>query len=213
VTALVTAYTHVHVGELVLGGMEPREAFGRSCRIYFNFLMPLAYLADGGSRAKLFSLFNPMSRSPSDMAEWGRRAVWPLSEDLQGTDELFFEEIPAPRKWTHTCFTRAAADNAALLARYDDDADRLAVFCPPEDADRLAWMLEMMRRFATGAGTLPECARGAVDQAAGRPRRRRGPADPEWLAAEIAGALDGAWGLLAAVISHYPERRVQMDWG
>lgn len=61
--------------------------------------------------------------------------------------------------WTHAHFTRAVADNAALLAADDERDGGFKVPVPPFHPDRLAWMQEMMRRYATGAETLLACAR------------------------------------------------------
>jgi hypothetical protein len=69
-------------------------------------------------------------------------------------------------------------------------------------------MLEMMRRFGSGGGSLAQSAQGALDAAAGRPRRRRRPVDEEWLAAEISDALTATWPAIAATVTTLPTQRV-----
>jgi hypothetical protein len=192
-TSLLIACSHVHIAELVLGGTAPREAFDASWRLFYGFLW--AALVHAGDRAAV-----------------SYAAQWPLTPPAE-LGRLHAVPVPEGKKWTTGCFTLAARDHAALLRRDGTGTGMLTVLADPGDADRLAWMLEMMRRYASGGGSIGECARGAADQAAGKPRQRRAPADPEWLAAEIAAALDGAWALLAASFPMFPVRRVVMGGG
>jgi hypothetical protein len=172
---LVAAYSHIAVAELVLDGTPPRDAFTWAWRLHYEYLMPRAWEAWGWREAPL--AYQLRTAHPDSMTQDG--PYWMLP-------------IPAGKRWTHGCYALSAAQNRGRLLR-DDPA---GIALPAAAADRLAWLLETMRRYATGGGDLTACARGAADQAAGRPRRRRAPASPAWLTAEAAEALTGLWDVL-----------------
>lgn len=135
------------------------------------------------------------------MVESLRRAAYPagnpnLSEPLA--------TVPGegPHKhWTTRCLVAALVDDGRLLATSWGDLTQRHGHCARarisvDAGHSLQWQSHMMWLLATGAGDLLRCARISYDRAAGKPARKRKPADPAWLAAEIDAALGAAWDAL-----------------
>ncbi len=193
VSALMTGYSHVHVAELMLAGMPVRQAFDLNCLLFYH----------------VFALHWGIARGVATGRQFNRNTFgtmwWPLSENSP-YDEHFLQ--PSEKRPVARCFARAAGENSRILLRDEPEGGEFSAFAEPALADRLSWMLEMMRRFGSGGGSLAQSAQGALDAAAGRPRRRRRPVDEEWLAAEISDALTATWPAIAATVTTLPTQRV-----
>jgi hypothetical protein len=70
-----------------------------------------------------------------------------------------------------------------------------AAWIHPDELATVLWLEDAVRRFAAGCQPY-QAARGAWDRARHRPRRRRQPVDPGWLAGEVDTALTALWFVL-----------------
>lgn len=176
--AVAVTWSHVSVAEAVLGGMPPRQAFDAAVAAFYY---------DVGRRLTV-------RIHPADPPWFTQSLALPESGGAWPQDALAWT---TGRKWTTRCFADSAQQNARLLTA----GGGLPPHVPAEygTCDTLAWMAGMMRIYATGGGTLPQAARTALDRRAGRPRQRRAPVDPQWLAGRVGGALDAAWQILRTV--------------
>lgn len=175
---LAAVYTHQMAVEAVLAGMPKAKAFGIAGSVFYTRFLYGLKLGD---------------RAPGDFISFSRAMVHPAGWPPQEVTETVLEWHSGPR-WTGACL--------AVSAEQQRDMLRAGGGRPPlvrldrNEAARLAWLEETVRRYATGGAPLPVCARGAYDQHLKRPRRRREPVEEEWLAAEVSEALDAAWVIL-----------------
>lgn len=182
---LLRIYWHLHAAELILDGMEPREANEACWKIYYT---------DG-----LFTYALIAARNDSrPVEELMARAEYPagrppLAEPLATTPSK------GPHKhWTTRCLVAGLLEDEQLLATTWEDLTRryghtARARISAGHVAALGWECHMLWLLATGAGDLLHCARIAFDRAAGKPARKRRPADPAWLAAQLDGALGAAW--------------------
>lgn len=187
VSSLMIGYSHIHAAELILAGMPPGQAFDRCCMLFFFAFVPHWTVATG---------------------QWTRQAWSEMAWPVSGGKDLPHYMLASEKRPVARCFTQAAADNRQMLLQGEPEGGKFSTLADPALADQLAWMLEMMRRFGSGGGSLPQSARGALDEAAGRPRRRRRPVSEEWLAAKIDGALASTWDAIASTVTTLPTRRI-----
>jgi hypothetical protein len=189
---LLNGYWHVHAAELILEGAEPREANEACWKTYY------------------FGTLKDFARSDTGLARPGTSRVLPESitrtlhptGEQSLTDPLVAVPDTGPHKhWTTRCLVAALEqDERLLVTRWDvisqhyGDCARARI--PGGYVRSLQWQCRMMWLLATGAGDLLHCARVAYDRATGRPSRKRRPADPEWLAAELDSALTATWDAL-----------------
>jgi hypothetical protein len=170
IPALLVALNHIGVGEKILTGMPRLDAYHQAHKMYYGHLVPAAAIA------------------------W-----WPGGGGVWQIQLAAYPKNQGPAHFTR-CFAAAAAEARFYLLRSDEPGATgiPSLGIPAAEADQLAWQLEAMRRYATGGGHLDlcACARGAIDEAASKPRQRRAPVDKTWLAGEITGALDDLWGRL-----------------
>ncbi len=191
---LLGCYGHCQIGELILAGMSPRDAGQATAEQHFQAFthMYTAQLAVPGPGfiARMYKASRIM------YFEQGR------SEPFRPRDWVP-DHGPHPR-WTTWCLTQSLEAEIAVLdmtwpayVREFGLAPRATI-----SADTLAslrWMTDMLLIMATGGGDLLQAGRIAHDRALGRPRRKRKPADPHWLAGAISGTLDATWsGILDA---------------
>jgi hypothetical protein len=191
---LLNAYWHIHVAELILAGAEPREANEAAWKSYY-----FGTLTDYARNE------SPPSADLSPMVESLRRAAYPGGDPRLSEPQTAVPSEGPHKHWTTRCLVAALADDERLLATSWDDLTRqyphkhgrcARAPISAEHARNLQWQCHMMWLLATGAGDLLRCARIANDRAAGKPARKRKPADPAWLAAELDAALGAAWDAL-----------------
>lgn len=179
---LLNVYWHLHAAELILEGAEPREANEACWKIYY-----FGTLQDFASSDDSRSLPESISRT---LHPTGER---PLDGPLVAVPDT------GPHKhWTTRCLVAALEQDERLLATRRDVISQYYGHCARAQilggyVRGLQWQCRMMWLLATGAGDLLHCARVAYDRATGRPARKRRPADPAWLAAELDGTLTAAW--------------------
>jgi len=181
---LANVYFHLLIAEEILSGLTPREANERCWRAYFA-TMP-TYV----EQAALIT--------GTGLPEAAARQMYP---DGGSSRPGWLTKVPdkGPAKhWTTRCLVAALATDQQLLgadwadvAREHGPGPRAVI--ANDQAERLHWLTVMIWLLATGAGDLLHCARVAFDRATGRPTRKRQPADPEWLAAELDTGLAAAW--------------------
>jgi hypothetical protein len=187
-SVLLNTYFHVHVGELILGGADPREANEACCDLY-HFGALQSYLSNlDDSRWYMQKAARVVS--PDD------------SPDPDGPLVLIPDTGPHQR-WTTRCLTAALRRDQRLLATSWSALQAAHGPVPrarigAEHIEQLLWQLEAMHILATGGGSLLAAARTAHDHARARPRRRRKPADPGWLAGQLDESLTAAWDALSA---------------
>jgi len=203
--AIFNCYWYVHIAELILDGKTPRKASELAWRAYYTLLPASELVQYPGGEGPGYDLAD--LNLTADVA---RAASWELLSGAGGPAtagivKSLHAQVPddGPHKhWTTRCLTLALQTHEKALALAWDEYARRYAACPrswitSSGLSALRWQTHMMWLLATGAGDLLHCARIAYDRAAGRPARKRKPADPSWLAAELDAALSAAWEALA----------------
>jgi hypothetical protein len=118
---------------------------------------------------------------------------------LRGINPRMETVQPADRGRVNCLGASAGAMTKALGMDWQEFADKIGgprapvAWLHPEDRARLVWLVDTVRRVSQGVLDLGEAARGAHDQAIGKPRQRRAPADIDWVRDEVDKAAWSAW--------------------
>ena len=184
---LLRVYWHLKIAELILEGMPPREANELCWKSYYFGPLPLYAVTVAAQ-----------DQTGRDTQELVRKAMYPAGGRYPINALTPVPDKGPNRHWTTRCLTAALAEDPRLLATSWDELVRQNGACPrarigAADTARLTWLCHMLWLLSTGAGDLLHCARVAHDRASGKPARKRQPADPEWLAAELDAGLTACW--------------------
>ncbi len=213
--AVAVAVSHAGVAARILDGTPPREAFDASYHEFFETLLPRLAIGPGlldGTHDRE-AVLDRLTRDREAILGRSRAATFPRGAVTRTwANDPHGGMSPRPargKRWTTACFIRACADNAAALGWTAEHyrkrtgwPDAPAAVLDGAEVARLTWLLGMMGVYASGGGghDLCQCARIALDRAAGKPRQRRAPVEAGWLRAEITAALDAALAALDATV-------------
>jgi hypothetical protein len=173
--ALLLAYCHGHTLELLAAGVDQLRADYAGYVMFDQVLVPATV---GGLR-----LFPdpPGTIITDDMRFVPVKCLAHSCATVREALRMDWEQVQAVA--ARSFDLAYAGGTPAAWMHPDPDQDQLG---------RLGWLEETLRRVAEG-GELLTSARGAHDAHLGKPRRKRRPVERDWLAAQIAAALDDAW--------------------
>ncbi len=193
---LLGCYGHIHTAELILGGMAPRDANAATASLYFDQFAPAYLMQTAAQVVTLRDAYQAVRASREILFDAAPAQSW------AGSGQRLPAAGPA-KHWTTRCMQASLTAEIRVLemtwpAYVREFGVKPKATISAATAASLQWQTEMMWIFATGGGDLLASARVAHDAAAGRPRRKRKPADQHWLAGAIGETLDATWQAVLA---------------
>ena len=172
--AVAVAYAQLGVLGLMTAGVSRYDASLRTWQLFYDGLLPVC----SGTGRK--------GRGLSSEQAW--RSVW--SQDRR----------PRPHCMAAAAGYAAEAIRVGHAPSYPPDEPPLAWLDAGAAAD-CCWMLDAVRRVCNGVSNPLLAARQARDKADGRPRQKRAPLEPRWLAEQVDATRDAVWLALCSARS------------